>query len=423
MRKPSVILRLLLLGALCALPCHAQKPDATPDNDDTPATRAPAAATGRWITDKTSHCRAWNPNPQPEESIRWIGECVDGLASGQGTVQWFEHGLLSEIAEGNFLKGKQEGKGTLRFANGFRYDGEFRENQFHGKGIMQFANGNRYEGEFADDGQNGKGVFLWKDGRRYEGDWVHGHRTGHGVMQWPDGRHYEGDFLKSQRTGKGVWTSRDGDRYEGEFLNGKFHGKGTMQWANGNHYEGDWQAGTRSGHGVWTGAGGERYEGRFEGGKFAPETAYEGAEDGLAKFEKSAGDTIQTAVEANAFDYAHMTDDGSTRALNDLHGYEISPYVERVKKLVYANWHHLINSSGVSYRHRTGQTVVQFAITSEGQVTKVKVVKSSHQGDLDGLFVQAISLSSPLPPLPKDLDRKELFLRLSAAYNPAGIPK
>lgn len=50
-----------------------------------------ANAEGNWITDQNG-CKHWNSNPQAGETITWSGECKDGYASGQGTMQWYTSG-------------------------------------------------------------------------------------------------------------------------------------------------------------------------------------------------------------------------------------------------------------------------------------------------------------------------------------------
>lgn len=84
----------LLFGAFSSIPVNASVPD--------------------WITDNKTGCKVWNSNPQPNESIEWSGECVDGLADGYGILQWKQNGIntgVSHYTEKNGLilvKGKQE---------------------------------------------------------------------------------------------------------------------------------------------------------------------------------------------------------------------------------------------------------------------------------------------------------------------------
>jgi hypothetical protein len=135
------------------------------------AVSAQTTQPGGWIADPDNSCRVWNPHPQVGETIKWSGSCVDGLAQGRGSLQWFKDNRPYEKDEGEWLAGRQAGSGTQVWEGG-RYDGELREGEPDGHGIWTLANG-RYEGAFRNGKPNGKGVFsnvngifdgIWKDG-------------------------------------------------------------------------------------------------------------------------------------------------------------------------------------------------------------------------------------------------------------------
>jgi hypothetical protein len=162
----------------------------TPDNDflSTPGTAAALccawmlafgvstasaqpARTGTFSTDAATGCRAWNPNPQPNETIRWEGSCVNGLAQGKGKLQWLHNGALYETDEGEWTAGRQFGHGTQQWPLG-RYDGDIVDGEPNGQGVLIMKNA-RYDGEFRNGKPNGigtvtssYGVFIgiWKDG-------------------------------------------------------------------------------------------------------------------------------------------------------------------------------------------------------------------------------------------------------------------
>lgn len=79
-------------------------------------------------------CFVWNPKPGPDESVSWSGACVDGLASGSGTRQWRSGGKLGSRYTGTMLDGKEDGTGTLTYANGDHYDGEWHDGKPNGQG-------------------------------------------------------------------------------------------------------------------------------------------------------------------------------------------------------------------------------------------------------------------------------------------------
>src|SRR5262245_60868728 len=95
---------------------------------------APAPTPGTWLTDQRTTCRVWDPNPKPKESITWSGACQNGLAEGQGTLEWFEDGKSTEIDQGDFQDGKMSGHNVLTFATGERFEGEFRDSERNGYG-------------------------------------------------------------------------------------------------------------------------------------------------------------------------------------------------------------------------------------------------------------------------------------------------
>lgn len=45
-----------------------------------------ARAQGVFSADPANGCKAWSPNPAPDQSIRWEGRCVNGFASGKGKL-------------------------------------------------------------------------------------------------------------------------------------------------------------------------------------------------------------------------------------------------------------------------------------------------------------------------------------------------
>lgn len=96
---------------------------------------------GDWTVDSSSKCKAWNPYPQPNESIKWSGNCVDGYAHGQGTMQWYLDGELRDVYVGNYAQGLMHGEGKFTWANGSRYDGEYYLGKRNGFGVMSLAQG------------------------------------------------------------------------------------------------------------------------------------------------------------------------------------------------------------------------------------------------------------------------------------------
>ena len=81
-------------------------------------------------------CLVWNPKPGPDETVSWTGGCTGGYASGTGTRQWRSNGKPGSRYTGTMVDGKEEGTGTLTYANGDHYDGEWRDGKPNGQGVF-----------------------------------------------------------------------------------------------------------------------------------------------------------------------------------------------------------------------------------------------------------------------------------------------
>ncbi|MDR2219093.1 MAG: hypothetical protein LBE24_00745 [Methylobacillus sp.] len=120
-----------------------------------------------WIKDKNG-CAVLNPDPQPNENIIWNGKCKNGYAEGAGTLTWFIDGKLDSTSTGTWTRGKMNGKGTIVYGNGERYDGGFANDFWSGKGIYTMPDGRRYEGTFVDGNPQGEGTVTEPNGKKYK---------------------------------------------------------------------------------------------------------------------------------------------------------------------------------------------------------------------------------------------------------------
>ncbi len=113
-----------------------------------------------------------------------------------------------------------------------------------GSAAHQYKNGIIYYGEFA-NGQpaDGKGTMVYPSGNRYDGEYQNGDRSGCGVFGFSNGRRYIGQFEADQFNGQGTWILETGERYIGEFKNNQCDGKGTFIFFNGSYKSGIWEKG------------------------------------------------------------------------------------------------------------------------------------------------------------------------------------
>lgn len=75
------------------------------------------------------------------------------------------------LYEGYFVKGKPEGKGTMKYVGGASYIGEWHNGLRHGQGTWYYPNGDSYIGEWKEARMHGKGKLIKKDGTEIEGVW------------------------------------------------------------------------------------------------------------------------------------------------------------------------------------------------------------------------------------------------------------
>jgi hypothetical protein len=160
---------------------------------------APLAST--WLADARTGCKVWDPQPEPEESVRWSGACKGGFASGPGVTEWVEHGLVTERTEGERTGGHLQGRGVQTLANGDRFEGSWKDDRREGEGAYVAADGRSYVGGFKDDRFDGFGVMTDARGGRYEGGWKAGRRNGQGSYTGPDGTRFTGLWVDDQPVG------------------------------------------------------------------------------------------------------------------------------------------------------------------------------------------------------------------------------
>lgn len=146
-----------------------------------------AYAEPTWILDDDG-CKHWNPRPQPKETIKWTGSCVDGFASGPGEARWMSDGRLTSTDIVTKINGKMSGSGTITHRDGIRYEGEFGNGSINGKGIMRWPDGTQYEGDFRSGSITGMGVLQFSNGDRYEGQFVDGLVGGKVAVTWSSGQ-------------------------------------------------------------------------------------------------------------------------------------------------------------------------------------------------------------------------------------------
>jgi len=114
-----------------------------------------------WIADPGTNCKVWNQNPIPNEHISWTGPCVDGIANGQGTLQWYANNRPTDRYVGELGNGRENGQGTYYWPEGARYTGAWKDGKAHGFGTRINAEGREFTGEWVDGCFEKDGLRAW----------------------------------------------------------------------------------------------------------------------------------------------------------------------------------------------------------------------------------------------------------------------
>ena len=169
---------------------------------------------------------------------------------------------------GEYIKGKKEGQGSIIYKNGTKYEGSFK-NDFHdGYGKLIQLDGEIFEGEWKKGKINGKGMRIHSNGSKYIGSYINNIRNGQGHLILINGESYNGNFINGKANGLGTFKFKNGNIYYGEFKDNLIMGKGTLTLKNGDKYIGIFNNGYLNGKGTYINNNtGEKYVGNFEANK------------------------------------------------------------------------------------------------------------------------------------------------------------
>jgi len=188
---------------------------------------------------------------------QYQGDWKDGMFEGEGELTYNEESSIKSI-KGLFYQGSPC-RATIHYKDGGYYDGKLetaqRDNENLkignpdcircGQGIRQWSSGNKFEGVWEDD-KMVEGVYFNKENcSKYIGTFKNDKKNGYGMETWCSP---SGDKFRDPCMG---WLHKRGGvcKYEGQYKNGFFHGKGKFMAPDGRIYEGEFLHGKQNGHG------------------------------------------------------------------------------------------------------------------------------------------------------------------------------
>lgn len=143
--------------------------------------------------------------------------------------------------DGSWDKGKPDGWGKYRFADGCEFDGYWVDGAQNGPGKAIYPNKAKYDGEWKDGHFHGHGELKYASGAVYKGYWKNGKRYGVGEMTWPNGTIYRGEWKFGKQYGFGEMHSKSsGIVFKGMWRRGFINGMGTLYLSENDYIARDW---------------------------------------------------------------------------------------------------------------------------------------------------------------------------------------
>ncbi len=161
------------------------------------------------------------------------GDCKNGFGK-------FDYGYA--IYSGNFLNSKPSGQGTMDYGGGDKFEGNFVDGKEDGKGILykknipknvNYVNGKikiyqeivsvggnapKIDGCIQGDCYNGFGIITFSSGNRYEGNFNNGSKQGLGKFIFVSGNEYNGSFVDNLYSTGTFKFKLDGIIFTGTFF-------------------------------------------------------------------------------------------------------------------------------------------------------------------------------------------------------------
>jgi hypothetical protein len=220
---PSVRVRtiplVVFLLAIASAAATEELPPAETIRPPAPFGDKSSAEDSRWLRDPHSGCQVfyqWDIDAITE--IVWSGSCVDGRASGTGSLKIIRE-RWTETFSGNFVNGRLEGEGSIDSSDGsYRVSGVFHQGILNGDGKSSWSSGMHYEGNYLNHGFRGKGKLTWPGGDTFDGFFVGWPDRGKGTLIYADGWQFRGDFINDVPVGDVIVYKPDNTRVEGNFI-------------------------------------------------------------------------------------------------------------------------------------------------------------------------------------------------------------
>ena len=243
----------------------------------------PKAATADKAAAAKKRCDGPVASADGEELMVWSGACKAGKAFGKGVMTWsLDEKVLREF-EGEAQNGAPHGRGTMKYPDGRRFEGEFVAGEAV-SGALFFSNGDKFDGVLVKGIPEGNGRVLRANGDAYDAVFKNGVAVGVASYSF-GGDRTGGRFIGLVENhfphGDGTYFNQDGSSFAVRFDRGSVVSFGEFKFANGDRWQGPIRVVRPEGKGVLHLANGDRIDGVLDKEKFAPGAQYFFAKGGV----------------------------------------------------------------------------------------------------------------------------------------------
>ena len=109
-------------------------------------------------------CHVLTKSRNPIVEKTWSGTCSGGVAIGRGTIGWTRKGHSAK-STGVIVRGKQQGKWTIRWSNGTVVELYFVDSTAHGRTFWRNGDGSTADGSYDNGKMHGRWVWRYPDGK------------------------------------------------------------------------------------------------------------------------------------------------------------------------------------------------------------------------------------------------------------------
>lgn len=148
------------------------------------------ASSSGWLSDQKG-CLHFDDFWKPDGTgkVTWTGGCLNGKATGKGTLRHIKNGIESFKYIGPKKEGYNHGRGKMVWGDGDVYIGEIKKGKKHGKGTYYFSGKSckrkpselcrkKFVGKYKDDKHSYGKMTYYKTNNFYEGSYTNNKRVG-----------------------------------------------------------------------------------------------------------------------------------------------------------------------------------------------------------------------------------------------------